>query len=224
MSNKLRITLNLSKINHLSTKYTLNWKSRTYSTANHKLKSSWRAFDHLETVFFETRPGLFEVFSLKKAQGENERSKSKLQDPKRIEFANQFLQKQQLDRNKMSEQFNQPDTVVQADDITLEKPQMISSTWKTKSPQQITWSDSLIRNPFNLKQTHEENHFLQMAGASAKNFLSGSTKALLFQKTAMKLNQMLYMDKVMFSNFFYWLKKLWIEYCRENFHCCFRPN
>ena len=76
-----------------------------------------------QNQFLEVQQELIEIFSLEQIQAENERPKMKHQ--KRIEVANQFLLKQELERNKMLRLLYQTDIVVQDVKITLETTQMI---------------------------------------------------------------------------------------------------
>ena len=87
-----------------------------------------------------------EVFSLKQTQVENERVR--LEHQRRIETANQILREEELERNQLLQQLNQPATDNKDDNFTLEKSRMIPSTSETETPQQNARSEFSKRTPF----------------------------------------------------------------------------
>ena len=60
-------------------------------------------------------------------QAESKRERLKLQYQKRIQPANQFSRKQELERNQLLQHLNPPDTVIHDDGTALGKTQMSHS-------------------------------------------------------------------------------------------------
>ena len=73
----------------------------------------------------EVQQSSSEVFFLEQILAKNERFI--LHHQKGIETANQLLRKQELERNHLLQQLYHPDTLVQDDNTTVEKIQMIPS-------------------------------------------------------------------------------------------------
>ena len=74
----------------------------------------------------------------------------KLKHQKRKEASNQILQNQKLERYQLFKQLNQPDTVVQDDNKTLESTQVIHSTSKTVLSQHVASAEFSEPAPFTL--------------------------------------------------------------------------
>ena len=72
----------------------------------------------------------------------------RLQHQRRMEAANQFLRKQERERNQSIQQRNQSDTESQDDNITLENTNIIPTKSKKEPPQQAAGSQLSIPTPF----------------------------------------------------------------------------
>ena len=87
-----------------------------------------------------------EVLSSEQTQAENERLR--IQHQKRIGAANQFLRKQELQRNQLLQQKKQCDPEIQNDDFIPEYFPLTPLTSQKTPPQQVARSEFSNRNTF----------------------------------------------------------------------------
>ena len=107
----------------------------------------------------------------------------RLQHQRRSKAAGQVLQKQELERNQLIKQLNQPNTENHDDDITLKKTQVIFPTSKKLPPQQVRRSAFSNPPPWIFHVLVEKQRaFITDAVSFTLNCIFISKTFLLFEK------------------------------------------
>ena len=129
--------------------------------------------EQAKNLSLEMQQELSKVFSL--IQAENECSK--VQHQKRNEASNRLLQKQELKRNQLLQQLNQPDTVVQDDKNTLRKTQLTPSTSENVPSRQVDGFEFPLPTPiiFHVKKERQRRLSITDAISLKKKLIFNST-------------------------------------------------